>query len=417
MSIRIGNQIISGCAGAVNYDNISNCLTKIPQDIKLELDNGLLTLKAGSKVYVPNGFEEDNTTRKFDVVVTEEDLIVATNPYDVLTLCMYDAENNDANARIYMNQCYSGDTEPTDLVSQNKYYWYDTANNIIKTKFGSESTWTGKMSLPFGLVQSTASDGYSYIDQIFNGAGFIGDTTFVLPGVQALFADGRNEDGTLKNKLVTEKKVIINRQPSASTLIGGLQYENDSNFYIGAWGSDYIVSDTKPTTSNFIWYNTKENKVYRTAEGELKQLYWIKCADYVKDVNAIISKFNFYGQSFQAVDYSATRVLVASMFPRAGNNYTWYRLYADGWVEQGGLAWAAGGGWSYVTIPIEMANTKATVNVSVNWATTAQDGLKIPTYYMPSTTQIGILMHGRTGQSGVGYYSGEMSWQVSGMAA
>lgn len=42
---------------AVNYNNISNCITEIPQDIKLELNNGTLTLKAGSKVYIPNGFE------------------------------------------------------------------------------------------------------------------------------------------------------------------------------------------------------------------------------------------------------------------------------------------------------------------------------------------------------------------------
>ena len=38
---------------------ITNCITEIPQDIKLELNNGILTLKAGSKVYVPNGFETD----------------------------------------------------------------------------------------------------------------------------------------------------------------------------------------------------------------------------------------------------------------------------------------------------------------------------------------------------------------------
>ena len=32
---------------------ITNCITKIPQDIKLELTNGTLTLKAGSKIYIP----------------------------------------------------------------------------------------------------------------------------------------------------------------------------------------------------------------------------------------------------------------------------------------------------------------------------------------------------------------------------
>ena len=36
----------------------TNCITEIPNDIKLELSNGTLTLKAGSKVYVPNGKTE-----------------------------------------------------------------------------------------------------------------------------------------------------------------------------------------------------------------------------------------------------------------------------------------------------------------------------------------------------------------------
>lgn len=120
------------------------------------------------------------------------------------------------------------------------------------------------------------------------------------------------------------------------------------------------------------------------------------------------------------IDFSNTNMIdyvVEKQDPTSGNNYTWYRKYASGWVEQGGLGWAAGGGWSFVTLPIEMADTKATVNVSVNWSTTGQNGLKIPTYYMPDTTKIGILIHGRTGQSGLAYYSGEMSWQVSGYAA
>ena len=36
--------------------HISNYIRYINQDIKLELNDGTLTLKAGSKVYVPNGF-------------------------------------------------------------------------------------------------------------------------------------------------------------------------------------------------------------------------------------------------------------------------------------------------------------------------------------------------------------------------
>lgn len=41
--------------------------------------------------------------------------------------------------------------------------------------------------------------------------------------------------------------------------------------------------------------------------------------------------------------------------PTAQNNYTWYRLYADGWVEQGGIA-TNGSGDMTVSLPVEMAN-------------------------------------------------------------
>ena len=55
----------------LNYT--TNRILEIPQDIKLELNNGTLTLKAGSKLYRPNGFEADGTTPKFDEVVITVD--------------------------------------------------------------------------------------------------------------------------------------------------------------------------------------------------------------------------------------------------------------------------------------------------------------------------------------------------------
>ena len=35
--------------------NITNCITEIPENIKLELNSGTLKLKAGSKIWIPNG--------------------------------------------------------------------------------------------------------------------------------------------------------------------------------------------------------------------------------------------------------------------------------------------------------------------------------------------------------------------------
>lgn len=46
--------------------------------------------------------------------------------------------------------------------------------------------------------------------------------------------------------------------------------------------------------------------------------------------------------------------IVGFQKPTAENSYRWYRLYADGWVEQGGLT---GGDVRTITLPIPFANT------------------------------------------------------------
>lgn len=46
--------------------------------------------------------------------------------------------------------------------------------------------------------------------------------------------------------------------------------------------------------------------------------------------------------------------LIAFQVPTQANNYTWYRKYASGWVEQGGTLQTAA---NSLTFPIEMADT------------------------------------------------------------
>lgn len=55
--------------------------------------------------------------------------------------------------------------------------------------------------------------------------------------------------------------------------------------------------------------------------------------------------------------------VIAFQAPTAGNNYTWYRKYADGWVEQGGqvLNLAAGAATSAVVFPVEFSDSNYTL--------------------------------------------------------
>ena len=104
-------------------------ILEIPQDIKLELNNGTLTLKAGSKVYVPNGFEQDGVTPHFDVLVLDQDYTAGHGGGSDSFCCTINTTNN---LPWFANSLYicSGTTD--SLGTTNYHFWYDTGNNIIR---------------------------------------------------------------------------------------------------------------------------------------------------------------------------------------------------------------------------------------------------------------------------------------------
>ncbi len=257
-SIDTSLDIKQDIATAVNYTNITNCITEIPRDIKFELSNGTLTLKAGSKVYVPNGFEEDGTTPKFDVIVTENDLSISSignNDYYVLYL--YN-ENNEWSIKstLFFN-CLSGsDTE----IHTNMLY-YNESLNIIR-KENSESS-IGTYSLPLAICIGNASNKFSQIpsrnDLFDRGVCHFGNTIFVTPGIKGLIPNGRNEDGTLKNDILNIEKVLVKSSPSGYTKVK-IFLSNDDIILAGATNHLYNVSHN--LNMNTLFTNRTYQGVY-----------------------------------------------------------------------------------------------------------------------------------------------------------
>lgn len=181
--------------------NITNCITKIPQDIKLELNDGTLTLKAGSKVYVPNG------VGNFDTVAIQNNISVSSlGSTSGESFIYFNTENNKITASLIIG-AYSGTTE-----DDSKNYWYDTANNIIKGK--TSRGFIGKYSFPLAVI-TRDNNTITSIDQVFNGFGYIGSTVFALPGVEGLIPNGRNEDGSPKSIEFTTTSVSTFTIPDA----------------------------------------------------------------------------------------------------------------------------------------------------------------------------------------------------------
>ena len=304
---------------------ISNCITEIPQNIKLELNNGTLTLKAGSKVYVPNGFESDGTTPKFDEIITQQD-IFATHA-DGYKYMFYTINNGTYGG---VNGYLSSNSGPTDT-GTSFHLWYDTTNNVIRRYNGSTIV-EDNCSLPI-CIYSSSSSSITSIDQVFNGFGYIGSTVFALPGVKGLAPNGRNEDGTLKNIEYALSRV--------RTMDG-----YTSPYIINAYGginpcyyTNYVAQDTQPSFSNGEWYNTLTNEFYKINDNvpTLSPSFIVG--------NAVVNNSNVVSftpkKPLHLVDYSdlTNRQVVVETYQ---NGMSGYRIWSDNWCEQWGRSEAGG---------------------------------------------------------------------------
>lgn len=181
-------------------NNITNCITEAPQDIKLELNDGTLTLKAGSKVYIPNG------SGVFDTVTTNSNISFgsSTSPIGGNNTQVFIAYRNGVLTSRPISSCESGAG-----VTAVGGFAYDTTTNKIGFYNSGGTLQSSDWSFPIAIVSTNNNGIASSIDQIFNGFGYIGSSIFALPGVKGLIPNGRNTDGTLKNVAWTSSQVIV----------------------------------------------------------------------------------------------------------------------------------------------------------------------------------------------------------------
>ena len=224
----------------IDYKNITNCITNIQQDIKLEKDNGYIVLKAGSKFYVPNGKDT------FDVYTTDIDYTIDSIASSGMAVVSINSSTNEIVRLTTIKNSESGSAEP--IYIENLKGWYDTENNQIVRYLSGELQSDLRFSLPLCLFTSDETEIVS-IDKIFNGFGYIGSTVFALPGVKGLIPNGRNINGTMQNIEFEITKVITTTS-------------NDSSFD----KTPFMVSSDGIFYNNEYSYNTDNNFNYKGSE-------------------------------------------------------------------------------------------------------------------------------------------------------
>ena len=263
-------------ANQANLDSIrTNCPTAIPQDIKLEINNGNIVAADTCTVYKGDG--------------STYTIPASTNFSHATSAGTFMLIWTGSSARHQnINTCFSGSTAPAQGSFSGSYaVWYDTTNKVIKLTNDGGSTWFGDNSFPLCVYSSTGTSASS-IDQVFNGFGYIGSTIFALPGVEGLIPNGFV--GKQRNNIKFKTSSVLTRT-----------YGSNETYA----DADLMISSSQFTTNYIKYYNDKNLNIDSTGRTNL----YVNCG-IASFVNGRITSFN-PKTVFQAADYNDVPKLAA----------------------------------------------------------------------------------------------------------
>lgn len=356
---------------ALKTTQITNCVVEAPQNIKYEIGETGITIKAGTLVVFPYGTEDLSSTytagstffsSQFTVVKT----LMKSNRFYVLCKTNSDYKlskhgirntnflaqfgvDTSTNGQIFIltkpTSCSTGTTDYTDYTERHTHW--NITTNLIKSGNVNVDETNRILALPIFecyVGESTTDDG-DYIPESvvedFNVAGYFANAIWQADGIKIAYPNGRNADGSLNN-IIVPISFNVTYITMSDISLPGIMFGRSSGS-TPAWYRDYQIyyQNDKPFTPNNtaygIWYSPQEN-VWRVTNpnSQWNIVTYCPIAEFVRSSkNAIIVSMKT-SRPFQAVDYSEINNEVVVVTDTYSNGSSWYRVWSDGWCEQGG---------------------------------------------------------------------------------
>lgn len=348
--------------GRILWNHTSKQFTPYPQIVSFDS----IEITGDSTVEMPQNPSDDNIA---NVGFVKSTIGGARNIGDIFFTMRKDTALNGAvmcDGSTYQTTDFSGAGSISSLLSLNKvpYVSLATYATLLATN-GSVGVfgWDGVGTTDFRVPT---------LNDIFVETGTaaqIGD--YIAPGLPdhshtvsaARFANYSGDGGNNAPRIVNENQVITSTLASASNSI-------------------YGRSNT--VQPNAVRYRAMVQLATGATDEALET-----CTSVLADVTAL--------KAHEVIEFQA---------PTAENNYTWYRKYADGWVEQGGVVSATSGVYT-INLPVEMASASYTMlkTMITNSANPPAEYSQLSLYNATTTTV-------QTTTAGSAF-----SWEVKGMAA
>ena len=338
-----------------NCQNISHCILEMPSRIKCVISNNALVLKAGSVVIVPYGTSDLRSQYPVGSDFLSANYKVVATTYQGGKFCLWVKLQNDIST-----------TNTYTSVAQTFAVLNLTSNNILArgvndttftftsstNKVTAQSFADKVFSLPFAIA-TIGTTGYTSLDQIFNGMGYVGTTVWVDKDIRVLMPNGLNPDGTYKNvEWVTPALVTYSFTQDWTRPMQPIMLYNN---YLSAnmTNNNYYEahSDPAPKANYVSWLNLSDNTMYHSENSPGKYTPFVGCLmGYVCFLQGKITalyprkalKFRDASQNpllyvnFSSGVGTANRLSPAVVTDTYKSGSNWYRVWSDGWIEQGG---------------------------------------------------------------------------------
>lgn len=262
---------------ALNKNTITDCIIGNLNNITVSKVGGLVTLRANSKVYLPNGTTTEITIPS-DIQLPSSQTFAANRTY-LLYGVSYDNGTTVTSLRRNLVSNSGSGSDATGFTGE--YYNIDSNSADYQTiklyTNGTPAKPSGQnydilLTFPIAFITADENGNVNSISQIqeFDTFGFIGSVAVLYPGVTYLVPNGTNLDGTLKNYNVTNnalKLADVSASPS-----------NAANRYVmlrysaGTTSIGIISQSNLNTTSSAYFYDEEHN--FYVQRSDNTQLTW-----------------------------------------------------------------------------------------------------------------------------------------------
>lgn len=349
-----------------NSHSITNCVIAAPNGVATYSGSNI-TVKSGVKVLIPNGRNSDGTLKNITYTLTSDITYTETSTSENSDLVLYynKATNTLASAIDFYSQAEMPQTSPDLCI------WLKTDENIFYNLPSGASSWTSQTPNSVVLARFSRSGG---------------NITELKPCNIISFSAMANSD--LSN--LTSQSSFNVLKPSNNSMIlsvsgeiadiGGRKYYKSYSdrclcalvqttdgyiapLFVGVTersATGYNDNDSTPSITNSFEWN-----------GKLFYYYW---AGSKMASNSSVTKaysYPYLCNKFAGTEGINAAKAVLELYYNSINNAmpvksylngaSWYRVWGDGWIEQGGRT---GHDSVTITYPIAFSNTNYTLNLS-----------------------------------------------------